>query len=187
MNHLVGTLSVLSLSLVALGCAGSSSDPVADPVRTASGTSAEAPTDAIAIVRAGGTFAFALDESDPAATIRAGCEKSEPNDAAGCYKRVRTHAADEKIKLASDGAGHVVFTSFGPEDGRETVWIEIALDVAADGTRAVVATPAGPLKGAWAGKMRLDGKTLRFEVIDATTIVSIDPKKGRLVYHRVAS
>ncbi len=186
MNPFAGTLSLLALSVVALGCAGSSSDPATDPARGATAASVEAPTDAIAIVRAGGTFAFALDESDPAATIRAGCEKSEPSDPAGCYARIRKEAAEEKIKLASDGAGHVVFTSFGPEDGKDTVWIEIALDVAADGSRAVVGTPAGPLKGAWAGKIRPASIALRFEVLDATTIVTTDSKKGRLVYHRVA-
>ena len=185
MNTLKVIVSALALSALTFGCAGSSSDPLTDPGRTASGASAEAPTDAVAMVRAGGTFAFSLDESGPAAAIREGCQKSDPADPAGCYARVRAQGAQEKIKLAGDGAGHVVFTSFGPEEGRETVWIEIPLDVAADGTRAVVGTPAGPVKGTWADKPRPAGATLRFEVIDATTIVTIDPKKGRLVYHRV--
>jgi len=175
-------LAVSSIASTIAACGSAASD-ASDATR--SSTLQDAPTDAMSVMRAGGTFAFALDESDPAAAFREGCKKSDPSDPAACYARIRAEGAEEKIALELRGT-RVVFKSFGPEDGAETVWIEVALDLVADGNRAVFATPSGPFKGAWAAKLESRPRTaIRFEIVDATTIAIVDPKKGRLVYHKV--
>jgi hypothetical protein len=176
--------SVLLSSVFVLAACGSAGNDASDATRSASPQ--DAPTDAVTMMRTGGTFAFALDESDPASSFREGCKQSQPSDPAACYAHIRDQGAKEKISLKLDGT-RVVFSSFGPEDdGVETVWIEVALDLAADGTRFVLGTPNGSFKGAWAEKLASRPRTaLRFEMVDATTIAMIDPKKGRLVYHKV--
>lgn len=170
----------LAASFILVACSGASAPDSAADVSAA----ATAPTDAMRVLNAGGTFAFSLDESAPAATIRRMCAKESDPDA--CYAKVRTHGAQEKIKLAPDGAGHVVFSSFGPEDdGHVVVWIEVPLTLTAEGNNAAVGRQAGPDRGAWAKKV--DGKVdraVRFEVPDAATVVMIDPEKGRLVSHK---
>ena len=176
---------LVALALLGGACASASdSGTSSDPARVSAAAAADSPTDAMRVLTAGGTYAFTLDESDPAAPLRDDCAKSAPSDPASCYAAIRAQGAREKIKLAPDGAGHVVFTSFGPEDGVATVWIEVPLTLAAEGAHGAVGTPAGPIKGAWASSPKLAGVRMRFEVIDATTIAMIDSKKGRLVYHK---
>lgn len=182
---------VVLVAFAALGgaCASSAdSTTSSDPAKTSSASVADsptnAPTHAMSVLQAGGTYAFALDESDPATYFRDACAKSTPNDPGGCYAKIRAQGAREKIRLAPDGAGHVVFTSFGPDEGVETIWIEVPLTLAADGAHAAFGTPAGAAKGAWATDPKPMNARMRFEVIDATTIAMIDGKKGRLVFHK---
>ncbi len=87
-------------------------------------------------------------------------------------------------KFKADAAGRVVFSSFGPDEGADVVWIEVPLDLTADGPTAVIASAAGDFKGAWAAKMQAASPRFRFEVEGATTVVMSDPKKGRLVFHK---
>jgi hypothetical protein len=163
-------------------CASAANDSPQNATRGS--TSAAATSDAVSVLRAGGTFAFSLDESDPSSRMRESCNTSEPSDPATCYAKIRAQGAKEKIKFTTDGAGHVVFTSFGPEEGADVVWIEVPLDLKADGPNAAVASAAGEFKGAWAAKMLAASPRFRFEVDGATTVVMSDPKKGRLVFHK---
>jgi hypothetical protein len=180
-------LSIILITLVpfAAACA-SAGDSATDPTRSTGSNADTASTDALRVLGAGGTFAFSLDESGPSAAMHAKCKQDQPATADACYAAIAAAGAHEKIRFAPDGSGHVVFTSFGPDDdGRDVSWIDVPLVFTADGTNAAWGKPAGADRGTWAKTRPLPANAkLRFEVVDAKTVVMVDPKKGRLVFHK---
>jgi hypothetical protein len=147
------------------------------------------PRSALENLRAGGTFAFALDESDPAAHFRADCSAQHPGDAAaatGCYDAIRQKAAGEGFRFALDPAGRLLWTSYGEEQGKPATYIQAHLDASLEKEGLVAATLAEPARGLQVeGNPFPDSKVFRFEMVDADTVVVNDGRKGKLVYHRV--
>ncbi|HEY1693103.1 MAG TPA: hypothetical protein VGG39_13135 [Polyangiaceae bacterium] len=185
--------SLLSAAVLALlaGCASQSPDAAPSPVGVASDPLVAAPgaTSAVALLERGGTFMFSLDESDPAAHFHAQCASESGGDKAkadACYAHVRDVGSQEGMRFALDGQSRVVWTSFGHEDGKEVVYIEAPLTVTADGEHAVLTSfaeaPRGPQL---AGEKDWASKKVRIELPDASTMVMNDPRKGKLVFHRV--
>jgi hypothetical protein len=79
----------------------------------------------------------------------------------------------------------VVLTPFDLEDGKEAIYLEGPLSLATDGDRGVLGTFAAVPHGLqMEGKTALPKKPVRFEFVDAKTMVMTDEIKGRLVYHR---
>jgi hypothetical protein len=91
------------------------------------------------------------------------------------------------MRFSLDADHHVVWTSFGNDDGKQAIYLEGPLAVAADGERGVVGTFASMPHGTqMAGKTALPTRPVHFEFVDATTLVMNDEVKGRLVFHRPA-
>jgi hypothetical protein len=138
--------------------------------------------------RVTGTWGFVLEASDVAAPIRERCAKESGGDAAkteACFARVKAEAAKEKIRFATDESGRMVWRSFVIDGGKEELFLEVPVELAADGPTHVLAKIAGPAKGWQAEKLAKSApemKALRVEVVDERTIAMTDPKKGRLVY-----
>lgn len=146
-------------------------------------------TPAIDLMKRGGTFMFSLDESDPAARFKAQCQKESAGDGAkadACYAQIRDEGAHEGMRFALDGEGHVVWTSFGREDGKDVVYIQSPMSLVADGDRGVVATFVAAPRGA---QVEADWKwasaRIPFAFPDDSTMVMNDKTKGKLVFHRV--
>jgi hypothetical protein len=179
------SLTTLSLSALlatcALACASSSANDTKPSSSTAAATATQAEPSALA-----GTWAFALSSSDVAAPLRDRCEKSSNSDASkakACWDEIATEAAHEKIRFANDGAGHTLWTSFGTDGSKETVFVQVPVELAADGPGHVLAKVSGAAKGEMAGQFAKSSiNVMRIEVVDAHTIAMTDPKKGRLVY-----
>lgn len=141
---------------------------------------------AIDVIRAGGTFGFALDESDPAARIHASCNEEGAGDEAkseGCYARIAAVAKTEGIRFTLDDRGRVVWTSYGENEKGEEAYIRVPITLTAENGRFVRGAAAESAEGTRVPP-NLAAKTLPFEVLDANTIVMNDPRKGRLVFHR---
>ena len=173
MNH-----SLALLAPFVLAACASAAEPAATPARGAIGT-----------LRAGGTFAFVLGESDPGTKLRASCAAEHPGDAAGaaaCYDAVRQQGDREGIRFSVDAAGRLVWTSYGMEEGKPVTYVEGPLEASLDKDGSIAAKQAERPHG-----LQVDGKdfptsaVLRFQVIDADTVVMPDPHKGRLVFRRV--
>jgi hypothetical protein len=134
-----------------------------------------------------GTWAFVLGASDVASAVSAGCSARAAGDtdkAATCVAEAREEAAREKIRFTTS-AGRTVFTSFADEEGGEVLFLEVPVELTADGAGAYLAKIAGPAAGPQAESLRRDPvEAMRIEIVDARTIVPSDPKKGRLVYGR---
>lgn len=135
-----------------------------------------------------GTWAFDLDASDLAAPLRERCAAQTGGDRAkqeACFAEVRAEASREKIRFARAADGRVVWTSFGVQDGREEVFLELPVELTADGPHAVLARAAGAPRGAQAERFAERAPTaMRVEIVDSRTIAMVDPSKGRLVYAR---
>ncbi|MDB5213916.1 MAG: hypothetical protein JWO86_1843 [Myxococcaceae bacterium] len=135
-----------------------------------------------------GTWAFVLSASDVAAPIRERCAKSSNDDAAkakACWSEIATQAAREKIRFANDTSGHTVWTSFESDGAKESVYVEVPVELAADGPGHVLAKVSGAPKGEQAASFAKSSiNVMRIEVVDARTIAMTDPKKGRLVYSK---
>jgi hypothetical protein len=163
--------------LVLAACA-SAAEPAAAPTRSALDT-----------LRAGGTFAFVLDESDPAATFHAQCAAQHPGDAAGanaCYDAIRAEGAREGFRFSLDPAGRLVWTSYGEEDGKPATYIEAHLDASLEKEGVVAAKLSEPARGIQVqGNPFPPSAVIHFQLIDANTLVTVDGHKGKLVYHRV--
>ncbi|HEY8091660.1 MAG TPA: hypothetical protein VIF09_27530 [Polyangiaceae bacterium] len=168
---------------------GPDSTSLATSTAAETATPAAGATSALELLRQGGTFMFSLDESDPSVMQHERCASESGGDKAkadACYAHVRDVGSGEGMRFALDAGGRVVWTSFGHEDGKEVVFVEAPLNVSADGEHAVLssfaAAPKGPqLKDEkdWASAK------IRIELPDATTMVMKDPRKGKLVFHRV--
>lgn len=174
MNRALAAL-VLAAPALVLACASAADPKVASP----------APLD---VLRAGGTFAFVFDESDPSAKVRAGCASDHPDDATGaqaCYAAVAAEAAREGIRFSVDGAGRLVWTSYCAENDKDVTCLEGPLDAANESGRVVSAHFVDIPHGVQFPQMdHVPRETMRFEVVDGDTIVMVDPQKGRLVFRR---
>lgn len=162
------SLSLLALTLVT-AC---SSVPASDTAVTAQGTE---PTPDLS-----GTYAFELDASDVAAPVRAKCA-NDPQGQDACFAAVRDDASNEKIRFVRDGAGRTVWSSFATDGTREELFLEVPVELAADGPGRLLAKVAGPAKGPQAAGLP-SSVVMQIEIIDARTIAMIHPTKGRLVY-----
>jgi hypothetical protein len=163
--------------LVLVACASAAepaSAPTASPIDT---------------LRAGGTFAFVLDESDPGTRLHAKCDAEHAGDAPGaaaCYDAIRQIAAREGIRFSLDAAGRLVWTSYGAEEGKPVSYVEVPVEASLDKDGTVAAKQVERPRG-----LQVDAKefpvdaVLRFQVVDADTVVMPDPHKGRLVFRRV--
>ena len=164
------SLAILSLTLLAACASSSANDPT-----TSSNANAPAPD-------LSGTWAFALASSDVAIPLREKCAK-DPAKAQACWNEVAEEAAREKIRFTKDAAGKTVWTSFGAEGSKEIVFVEVPVELAADGPGHVLAKVAGAPKGDMAAQFaKASVNVMRIEVVDTRTIAMTDPKKGRLVY-----
>jgi hypothetical protein len=183
---LIRSLAALA-PLVLIACASQADGTSSAPHAATLGLAPAAPGAGLAVLRGGGSFLFALDESDPATKWHAHCDEecgAGTAQAAACYAKIRDVGGREGIRFAPAADGKTVWTSFGPEPGDEGIYIQVPLDLAADGAD-VVATPAGDARGTMAPRLPR-AVQIRFEVPDARTVVMVDPHKGRLVYHRAA-
>jgi hypothetical protein len=184
-------LSALPALALVAACASQSPDaPLPSPTgaSTESLSAATAMTPPLDLVRRGGSFLFSLDESAPAARWHEQCGKESGGNAAkadACYAHIREVGSHEGMRFSLDADQRVVLTSFGLEDGKDAVYLEGPLALRADGDHALVATFAAPPHG-----LQMEGssvwpqKALRFEFVDASTLVMTDEVKGRLVFHR---
>ena len=178
MKTMLTTTLALSLCL-AVGACADRAEPQPTS-QTAAASQAE---------RITGTFAFVLDASDVATTLRARCDGDSGGDvdrARACFDEIRAEAATEKIRFSRDAAGTMVWRSFGVKEGKEELFLEVPVELSPSGPQHVEAkiagTPVGPQTASFppGGVM----PTMRVEIIDATTIAMIDPRKGRLVFSR---
>ena len=178
------TLSLaLFCSLVSLAaCAGST----ANDGSVASSSAASTTTQAEPAADLSGTWGFVLAASDVAAPLRERCAKSSNDDAAksnACFAEVETQAAMEKIRFGTDASSKTVWTSFETDGAKESVYVEVPVELAPDGPGHVLAKLAGAPKGVHAASFaKASINVLRIEVVDDHTIAMNDPKKGRLVY-----
>lgn len=178
----LSTLGLLSLATLLGACASAPSDAAIG----ASSSSVSAVGEASPSAEILGTWAFVLTASDVDAPIRARCADEFAGDATkanACWSEVAAEAAREKIRFATDGAGRTLWTSFGSEGAKEVVFIEVPVELAADGPGHVLAKVLGAAKGDHAAQFaKAKVNVMRIEVVDARTIAMNDPKKGRLVF-----
>ena len=178
----LGVLSLAALSMSLAACASSTANDASLGSSASSSTAAQSePAADIA-----GTWTFVLSASDVAAPLRERCAKSSNDDAAktkACWSEITTQAAMEKIRFAKDASGHTVWTSFESDGKKESVYVEVPVELAADGPGHVLAKVSGTPKGEQAAAFsRSSINVMRIEVVDGRTIAMTDPKKGRLVY-----
>lgn len=174
------SLGLLSFAALFAACASSSS------LDTNASSTASAVQTAEPAANLDGTWTFVLDASEVAGPIRSNCEKNAAGDAAkadACWREVSAEAAREKIRFATDKSGRSVWTSFGVEGGKEEIFVEVPVELTADGPGHVLAKVAGKPRGGMAAQLEKSHiNVMRIEVVDARTIAMNDPKKGRLVY-----
>lgn len=178
-------MKILSLGLLSLSLAACSGAATTDSPGSTTGAAAQATT-AEPAADLSGTWGFVLASSDVAGPIRESCDKSSGYDAAkskACVSEIATQAAKEKIRFSKDKAGHTVWTSFETDGGKEVVYVQVPVELAADGPGRVLAKVAGAPTGEMAEKFKQSSTNqMRIEVVDARTIAMTDPRKGRLVY-----
>lgn len=170
------------LALVLVACSGAATP---DTAGGATATSTQA-SSADQPAELSGTWGFVLAQSDVAGPMKERCDKTNAGDAAkskDCMAEITTQAAKEKIRFSKDSAGHTVWTSFETSGGKETVYVQVPVELAADGPGRVLAKVAGAPSGEMAEKFRQSStNAMHIEVVDAHTIAMTDPRKGRLVY-----
>jgi hypothetical protein len=169
-------LASLTLSLVA--CTGSEGT-------VATSTSATSPE----IETLTGTWDFVLASSDVGPKLRAQCDTSNAGDAARaaqCWSDVQRDAANEKIRFSRNAEGQLVFTSFGVENGKEDVFVEVPIAAREVEPGVIMASPAGWPRGSLVGRLTNLHFERRVERGADDTLVLPDPKKGRLVYRRAS-
>jgi hypothetical protein len=170
--------SLAFVAPIALAACASAGEPASSP-----------PPSALDTLRAGGSYGFVLDESDPAARFHVACTSEHPSDAAAsgaCYEAVRQAGAREGIRFSTDAQGRLVFTSYGVEDGKPAVYIEVALDASLEKEGVVAARLLERPRGLQMQDRPMAPDTVvRFQVVDADTVVQVDAKKGKLVFRRL--
>lgn len=171
-------LVALGVGLLAAGCSDGS---------TSTEATGKAPS-ALVAARLEGTFDFDLDASDVAATFRATCDKQASGDAAksaACYDAVRKEARDEKVRFTKNAEGQLVYTSFGLEAGKEEVYLEAPITLTRGAEEHMMLAKAAAFPhGSFVSRVSFALRDLPIEAPDATTLVLVDPSKGRLVYRR---
>ena len=172
------SFSLAALALIATACSSSGAPASASAAQDL--TAGGAPTSAVDVLRRGGTFMFAFEESTPSATMHARCAAAGAAQADACYAEVANEARQEGLEFSTDDAGRTVWTSFG---GGGQIFLQVPVALSAEGNTTVVADPIGAVTGSLPHPATLS--RLRFEVVDATTLVTNDPTKGKLVFHRV--
>ena len=172
------TRSIALFAPLVLAACASAAEPAAAP-----------PKNALELLRTGGSFGFALDESDPAAGFHAQCAQEHAGDAAGaeaCYAKIREQGAREGIRFAVDPAGRLVWTSYGVEDGQPATYIEAHLDATLEREGYVTSRLVEPAHGLQVEHNPFPpNKAIPFQVVDANTVVMVDGRKGKLVFHRL--
>lgn len=180
-------VSLATIAAIALvGCGDTHSTSSASPTDRAHEALVAAPLTGAAarsMVARGGEFGFVFDESPQVlAKISARCATQV--DAAKCVQNVREQGAREGLRFLPVDADHVRMESFGQEDGHPEVYIEaLFLLGAVDGTKVQV-TSVAPMKGSGLPKDQTVFDAVPIEVIDADTIATQDPQKGKLVFRR---
>ena len=178
---ILSLFSVLPLCASITGCASASTTDAATGANASPATAAPAPASDLT-----GTWGFVLASSDVAAPLRERCAKSSGDDAArskACWDEIAAEAAQEKIRFGKNASGSAVWTSFAADGKKEIVFVEVPVELAADGPGHVLAKVAGAPRGDHAVQFaRSSINVMRIEVIDGKTIAMNDPKKGRLVY-----
>jgi hypothetical protein len=173
-------LGLLALASLLAACASAPDAPGGSTATTAQATTADPAADL------SGTWGFVLASSDVAGPVRERCDKSSGGDAAKakeCLAEITAQAAKEKIRFSKDAAGHVVWTSFETDGGKELVYVQVPVELATDGPGRVLAKVAGTPQGEMAEKFKQSStNAMVVEVVDARTIAMTDPRKGRLVY-----
>ena len=179
---MLAPLAGLALSFAA-ACASSSANDGNAGSSSASSTVAAAEPAALS-----GTWGFVLASSDVAAPLREKCAQSSNNDsakAAACWSEIATQSAHEKIRFGKDADGNTVWTSFETDGAKESVYVQVPVQLASDGPAHVLAKVAGTPKGDMAAQFaKASINVMRIEVVDGKTIAMVDPRKGRLVYTR---
>jgi hypothetical protein len=180
----LGVLSLAALSISLAACASSTANDT--PLGSSASSSTARKSEPAADLS--GTWTFVLAASDVAAPIRDRCAKSSNNDEAkskACWSEITTQAAMEKIRFAKDAFGHTVWTSFESDGAKESIYVEVPVELTADGPGHVLAKVAGAPKGEQAAAFAKSSiNVMRIEVVDGRTIAMNDPKKGRLVYSK---
>lgn len=171
----------LALALAAAACASSSAGE-ALPASSAS-SPIDAPKEPALL---SGTWRFDLASSDAAKPIREACANEsggDPTKADACFREVLAKSAREKIRFATGAAGHIVWTSLATLGPKETVYLEVPVELAAEGPGRVRMTIAGVPVGEHAAEFaKSKVETTSIELVDARTIAMSDPRKGRLVF-----
>lgn len=133
-----------------------------------------------------GTWAFDLESSDVARPLRAKCGSEAAGNAAveaACWDELRGEARLEKIRFSEARGGRSTWTSFAADGKKEIVFLEVPIELTADGPMLVVAKIAGTPTGARAERFaKSPPQAMRIEVVDDRRIALFDPEKGRLVY-----
>lgn len=174
------TLSA-GLSIHAAACASSSANDATLGASASAAATQQAEPSALS-----GTWAFVITASDVATPIREQCATTSNNDPAkaeACWNEIAAEAAREKIRFAKVAAGKSVWTSFGADGAKEKVFVEVPVELTADGPGHVLAKVTGTPKGDMAAQFAKSSvNVMRIEVVDDHTIAMMDPRKGRLVY-----
>jgi hypothetical protein len=175
-------LSRFTASLFFVGCAGSAAS---DPAPGATGALSQAQQADAPPADLSGTWGFVLASSDVAAGVRKRCDETgagDPAKAKACWADIANQAAKEKIRFGQDG-GKTVWTSFETDGKNETVYVQVPVELAADGPGRVLAKVAGVAKGQMAEQFKVSStNAMHIEIVDGRTIAMNDPRKGRLVY-----
>jgi hypothetical protein len=186
----IGRCSPFAASLLSLAAAAAAAAAAAcsgTPERTTASSSAALTAGDSTTVLAG-TWAFVLDASDVAAKVRADCETRFGGDTGRkdtCYDEVRTEGATEKIRFSKDPAGHTLWTSFGEKGDKTELFLEVPMDLSSESPTSVLGKVAGEARGIQAKEPHTPvGTVIRFELVDSQTLAMIDPKKGKLVFHK---
>ncbi|MEZ4259437.1 MAG: hypothetical protein R3B36_10225 [Polyangiaceae bacterium] len=148
----------------------------------------EAQRSAASVASLEGTWAFALETSDVAKSIIDKCVAESAGDdarAKACFDEVRDESRAEQVRFSRAADGKTTWRSFGKHGASEELYLEAPVELTSAGGNAIDARVAGEAAGSMAKAHALPvGTTLRFELVDSSTIALLDPKKGRLVYHR---
>ena len=137
-----------------------------------------------------GRYLFSLEESDPARPLREGCVAKSPANAEACYAQIAAVAAKEGLSFDKDERGQTIFASFGEENGAPQVYHTAPVALTPDGPDALLSKSLANATGTLATTRPMPaGTVVRIELADvsgrvADTIAVVDPKKGRLVFHR---
>jgi len=133
----------------------------------------------------GSTFWFVFDESTTVRDMMTErCQHDQPANVAACVDAVRQQGNVEGVRFSGSDPSSLTWTSFGHEDGKELVYLDVPLAITDTDGSIVHTRVNGAVKGLQAEKAapKLAQGGPPFEVIDAKTIAMTDPGKGRLVF-----